>query len=351
MMNDVLRNTWYVAAWCEELVTGKLLARRLLDEPVALWRDATGKAIALTDRCPHRFAPLSMGRLTDDGTTVECPYHGLRFGAHGRCTLNPHGDGAIPKAAMVRSYPVVERYSMVWIWMGDAQAADPSLIPVFEFNDPQHWAVGTGHMVVEGHYELETDNILDLSHIEFLHPMFSSEAVHRAKVECEQDGDTVWCKRFMSNDVNPPAFLRDGFRIPEGPIDRWLHVRWNAPSNMALYAGGCAAGNDPATGIVSHQAHCFTPENATRTHYFYSTALPRTIGPMADTLAREQVKAITKPFELEDNPMIEAVQKSMGGADLWSLKPVLLPGDAAGIRARRILQARITAEQQINSRT
>lgn len=339
-----LRHAWTVAAWASELEPGKLLARTLLDEPLVFYRDAAGTPHALADRCPHRFAPLSMGTLCDSGASVQCPYHGLRFDGSGACVSNPHGDGKIPQAARVRSYPVVERWSALWIWMGDADRADAALIPDFAFNDPEHWAVGTGSMVVDAPYELEIDNILDLSHIEFMHPLFSSDAVRRGKVECVQDGQTVWSKRFMPDDAQVPDFLRQAFQVPTGALDRWLHVRWNAPANLALWAGGVASGTPMEQGIVSQQAHCFTPEGAGRTHYFYSMAFPRAMGPMAESLAAEGVAALRAPFEQEDKPVVEAVGQRMGGADLFALKPVLLPGDAAAVRARRVLQALIEQE-------
>lgn len=341
-----LRNAWYIAAWANELEPGKLLARTLLDEPLVFFRDAAGQPHALIDRCPHRFAPLSMGKLCDGGTSLQCQYHGLRFDASGTCVHNPHGDGRIPQAARVRSFPVVERWSALWIWMGDPERADAASIPDYSFNDPEQWAVGVGRMTVDAPYELETDNILDLSHIEFMHPLFSSDAVRRAKVECEVEGDTVWCKRFMSDDREPPDFIREVFHVPSGPVDRWLNVRWNAPANMVLYAGGVAAGSPAEQGVLSQQAHCFTPESSQRTHYFYSISFPRVMGPLAEELATQSIVALTGPFEREDKPIIEAVARRMGGADLWSLKPVLLAGDAAAVRARRILQGLIEKEQQ-----
>jgi vanillate O-demethylase monooxygenase subunit len=345
MTQRYLLNTWYIAAWATELQPGRLLARQLLDQPVVLWRDDAGRPQALFDRCPHRFAPLSMGKVCRDGTAVQCPYHGLEFGASGRCVHNPHGDGAIPKAAAVRAFPVVERASAIWIWMGDPTRADPERIPAFDYLDANQWAVGTGTMTVDGPYELEIDNILDLSHIEFMHPLFASEAVRRAKVECVQDGDTVWSKRFIRDDRHVPDFLYQAFNIAPGtPVDRWLDVRWNAPAIMALWAGGVAHGRPPAEGVVSQQAHCFTPESATRTHYFYSISFPRALGPIAEELAAQNVQTLRGPFENEDKPMIEAVARRMGGADLWSLKPVLLPGDAAAVRARRLLQSMIERE-------
>jgi vanillate O-demethylase monooxygenase subunit len=339
-----LRNAWTIATWANELEPGKLLSRTLLDEPLVFYRDAEGQPQALLDRCPHRFAPLSMGQLRDGGASLQCPYHGLRFDGSGACVHNPHGDGRVPAAARVRNYPVVERWSAIWIWMGDPARADATHIPDFSFNDPQHWAVGTGSMVVEAPYELEIDNILDLSHIEFMHPLFASEAVRRAEVTCEQKGDTVWCKRFMADDREVPDFLRQVFQVPDGPIDRWLHVRWNAPAVMALWAGGVAGGQSTEQGIVSQQAHCFTPESRERTHYFYSIAFPRAMGSMAEALAAQNVAALRGPFENEDKPIVEAVGRRMSGAPLFDLKPVLLPGDAAAVRARRLLQALIGKE-------
>jgi vanillate O-demethylase monooxygenase subunit len=141
-----------------------------------------------------------------------------------------------------------------------------------------------------------------------------------------------------------PAFLRQAFQVPEGAIDRWLHVRWQAPAAMALWAGGVAHGRPPEQGIVSQQAHCFTPVSAMQTLYFYSISFPRAMGPMAQALADDSVQALRGPFEHEDKPIVEAVGRRMAGAALWDLKPVLLAGDAAAVRARRKLDALIAAE-------
>lgn len=348
-MKNVLLNTWYAAGWGAELPTGHTQARMLLEQPVVLFRDPQGQPTALADRCAHRFAPLSMGKLHDAGASIQCPYHGLRYDTRGKCVYNPHGNGHVPKSAQVRCYPVVERHSVLWIWLGDPQLADPAQIPAFDFLNPDTWAVGTGHMVVDAHYELETDNILDLSHIEFLHPLFSSEAVRRGKITCTQEGQTVWSRRMITDD-DPPDFIRKAFNIPTGArVDRWLDVRWNAPALMALWTGGVASGLPRDQGVDWHSAHLFTPESDTRTHYFWALAFPRTMGPSAEQLARENVPVLRMTFEQEDKPMIEAVQRNMREQDLWSLQPVLLPGDAAAVRARRILQARIEAEMRAPS--
>src|SRR6266702_3895028 len=124
MIVTYLRNTWYQAGWSAELKAGQLLHRRFLDEPVLLFRKTDGRSID-----------------------------------------NPHGP--VPSAARIKNFPVAERFCALWIWMGDPGKADPDSIVPFEFNTPEHWHVGTGHLVINANYELETDNILDLSHIEF----------------------------------------------------------------------------------------------------------------------------------------------------------------------------------------
>ena len=111
-------NLWYAALWAEDLADGTLQSRTICEQPIVLFRGPDGEPVALEDRCAHRFIPLSMGQLCDNATSVECPYHGLRFGTDGACVLNPHGSGRIPATLAIRAYPVAERHTMLWIWMG-----------------------------------------------------------------------------------------------------------------------------------------------------------------------------------------------------------------------------------------
>jgi vanillate O-demethylase monooxygenase subunit len=103
-------------------------------------RKSDGIAVAVGGRCPHRFAPLAMGRVVDD--CIECPYHGLRFNDDGACQHNPHGDGAIPDMHDVAEQP--------------------------------GWHTIRGYLRVNAHYELLTHNLMDLSHLPFLHPFLSN---------------------------------------------------------------------------------------------------------------------------------------------------------------------------------
>ena len=227
-----LKNTWYVAAWASEIESGVLFKRTILQQNLLFLRSDDGRVAALDDRCAHRQVPLSMGKVIEG--CIECPYHGLQYNVDGQCVHNPHGNGRIPSRAVIKTYPVEERYGAVWIWMGDQQKANVELIPCFDFMSPEVAYLGEGKMTIEGDYQLETDNILDLSHIEFVHPVFSSPAVSRAGVSTEIDGNTVWSKRDIDNDLTPPDFIRQNFQVQEGPIDRWLHVHWQAPACMAV---------------------------------------------------------------------------------------------------------------------
>lgn len=341
-MDNVLRNTWYVAAWASELSEGTLLDRTLLGERIVLYRSHDGSPAALVNRCPHRFVPLSMGKLCDDGKAIECAYHGLRFDGSGKCVFSPQGE--IAKGAGVKAFPVAERFSAVWIWFGDPALADPALIPEIEFLVPETWAVGTGTTEVSCHYELESDNIMDLSHIEFLHPMFSSDAVRAGRIECRQDGETVWSRRMIQND-DPPEFIRQAFNIPTGKrVDRWLDARWNAPAVIALWTGGVETGRPREEGVDWCSAHIFTPISQDRTMYFWALAFPRTIE-NAEEMALQGRDTLRYPFEHEDAPIIEAAYANMGGADFWDLRPLILPGDGGAVRARRLLKSMIAREQ------
>ena len=144
-----LRNSWYVAAWDHE-VGDSLFPVKMLGENIVLYRKTNGEVAALEDACPHRKLPLSMGRIKGD--TVECGYHGLTFDGTGTCTRVP-GVEKIPHVACVRSYPLHERYGLLWLWMGDADKADPALIfHVDHWGDPA-WGLNRGDsMAIECNY-------------------------------------------------------------------------------------------------------------------------------------------------------------------------------------------------------
>jgi vanillate O-demethylase monooxygenase subunit len=327
-----LQNIWYFAAWSAD-VAQKPLGRRIIDQPVVLFRTADGELAALRDMCPHRFTPLSMGTLVDN--TVECLYHGLRFNKTGQCVHNPHSN-TIPKAAVVRRYPVAERDGIVWVWMGAAEQADESTIirfPMLNQHDVYTYTCGQT-MDMPLSYELMTDNLMDLSHVSFTHKAaFGTEGLVPGDTEIREEGDAIWSMR-MAADTKPAAcFSGSGACSPDDRIDYWLDIRWNAPASFYLSAGHAPAGQGRYHGAELSSVQILTPASATRCYYFFKHY--RNYRRDDDAMTRELEKGIREVFATEDEPMIASVQNNMAGRNLLQMKPVLLPCDAGPMRVRR----------------
>ena len=339
-----LKNTWYCAGWSEE-ITDRPLPRMFLNEPVVLLRKIDGTLFALKDRCPHRFAPLNLGKF--DGERIECPYHGLKFDMTGSCVFNPHGNGAIPQAAFVKSYPVAERQGIVWIWMGDPERADPStIVDLSELAPRPDWSIVRDRLLVKVHYELVTDNLMDLSHVRYLHPLFTFQGEkpegYREELSLKQDGEAIWAMNQKFKQPVTPFFrmLWDG-NAPSVATMR-AHMRWNAPSVLFLDVGMSPEDGTIADGRSAPIGHLLTPETEFSTHYFWAQARDGLVDrPDVDVKMRETINDI---FRNEDEAMILACQQRMGTNDLFSLKPVLLPGDGPAVRVRRALQNLIAQE-------
>lgn len=329
-------NSWYVAAWPEE-VTRAPLRRVILGRPVLLYRRQDGGAVALPDACPHRFVPLSLGRIEAD--EVVCCYHGLRFGPDGRCVHNPHGDGSIPQAAHLRPYALAERHGLIWIWPGDAAGADPAAIPDFSIlDDRARFAAVCGSMHVRANYQLITDNLLDLSHVQFLHPGLRVADPVRQRHETRQEGERVWSYFWRDEGVGNGLMRLLGW--PEGRKgNSRAHMRWDPPCLMLLDVGMSPLEGDDTPGIDAPSVHLLTPETQGTTHYFWSFLRNAA---RHDTALDARIRALgIQAFAGEDKPVIEAQQENIGGADIMALHPALLAPDAAAVRARRVLAARM----------
>jgi nitrite reductase/ring-hydroxylating ferredoxin subunit len=334
-----LKNTWYMAAWSEE-VGQALLRRRLLGEPMLLYRLNDGRVAALEDRCPHRFAPLSLG--VRQGDSIQCAYHGLTFNQHGKCVHNPYSS-KIPVGAELKTFATHERYGIVWFWAGDPQAADAEAIPDFSpVFDSQEAPPLRGYVEMKAHYEYGTDNLMDLSHIEFVHKgSFAGAGVIFAGAHtAREDGRTIRSNWWMPN-VPAPAHTV-GVYPREMNTDHWLDMRWDAPASMLLAVGATPGGAPRAEGIIVHQAHILTPATESITHYFWATTrTPSMATEEGDAMLRS---LFNQAFDAEDKPIIEAAYQNLDGADFWDRKPIFLGVDAGGTRARRKLQRLIASE-------
>ena len=337
-----LTNAWYVAALPDEIGVVPL-ARTLLDVPTVLFRTEVGRLVALRDRCPHRFVPLSRGKV--QGETIACAYHGLRFDHAGACVVNPHGD-TIPRGSAVRGFPVIERHGFVWIWPGDPARADPAALDLAMFGfleQPERFTAVRGYLRVAAHYQLVHDNLLDLSHVEFLHPMLArSEGVAAHRAEMIQQGDVVRVNRWKpASSLN--GFARLFWTSPSPIGDGRANITWAPPSMLHIDLGVTEVGASVEDGVCTPAAHLITPETAFTCHYFWAQARNR--GLNDEALSQRVWSAVDAVFRTEDEPMIEAQQLAMGSvADVMALRPLLLEPDAPAVRARRIL-ARLIAEE------
>jgi len=332
-----LRNCWYMAGWSDEVGEG-LLRRRILGEPILLYRAGDGAVVALTDRCPHRFAPLSAG--TREGDVVRCTYHGLAFDQRGQCVHNPFS-ATLPKGATVRAWPVRERNGIVWLWPGAEAAADPALIPDFDRIEASGFPPITGLMPMDAPYEFATDNLMDLSHIEFVHrgSFAGAGVIFAGEHKLRQEGDALHSDWWMPK-VPAPAHTY-GVYERGLPTDHWLEMRWSAPASMLLEIGATPAGEPREGGVIIHQAHIITPETETTAHYFWATS--RGGPPHAERDAGTRA-LMEQAFSGEDKPIIEASFANLDGRDFWDAQPAYLGIDAGGTRARRLLQQMIARE-------
>lgn len=340
-----LRNCWYVAAWSHE-VGREPLGRTLLGEPVVFYRRADGSAVAMAAPCPHRFAPLHGGDLVGDN--IRCPYHGLQFGPDGRCVHSPHvADGTAPAMA-VRTYPVEDRNSMLWIWMGDEAAVTPNLAAEVyaPLNDP-----GTmhGYLHLNCDYRLVVDNLIDHAHTTHLHrDSLASDALTLAKTQVRRVGDVIHAERWAPNG-KPSATFGEMAGTGDELVDRWLDISWRAPTLIHTQGGVTKPGRPREEGVVTHAAHIATPETETSAHYFWGFS--RNVR-QDDVAYGEKLRAaIDKIFRTEDKPMLEGQQAMMRGEDFWALRPVLMDGDQAAAMIRKLLAQMIADEAAVRERT
>ncbi len=241
--NRYLMNAWYVAAMSSEVGPEALFHRKLLDTSVLLYRKQDGTPVALHDRCPHRFAPLSMGRR--EGDEVVCPYHALRFDCSGQCTHNPHGNGMIPKAAQVREFPLVERYGFLWIWMSE-EPADLALLPDFGPLDEGHPnGVAFTYMHMKANYELIIDNVMDLSHIDHVHgEIITTRGQLSPIVPQVRETPRTVSARWEWTQTPAMMIFAPFLDAPEEAARHYFDITWTPPSNIQLSVGAVQGQKD-----------------------------------------------------------------------------------------------------------
>jgi len=336
-----LRNYWYVAASDSELGR-KPLSRMILGEPVVFFRTEDGKPVAFEDRCAHRHLPLSMGKLVGDH--LQCHYHGLRFDSTGRCVRIP-GQDRIPAAAKVKTYPVVERYRWIWIWMGDPAQADPDKITDFHWLQDENWGAKSSYLHVKANWQLVVDNLLDLTHLAFVHESTIGNAAlaEHAVVKVTRAPSNVVVTRWIVDQPAPPTFVKvGGF---ESNVDRWQIIDFVPPAFLRLDVGATPTGTGApegtrVNGIGMRNLNAITPETETTSHYFWGQAHD------FDVKSQETTNKIFEQIQtafFEDVEVFSAQQRNL---DLMPDAPQLdINADSGVIQARRILD-RLRGEER-----
>lgn len=336
-----LKNAWYVAASDHE-IGRRLHPCKILGEDVVLYRKQNGTVAALEDACPHRKLPLSMGRLLDDDG-VECGYHGLVFDCSGSCVKAP-GMGKPAKQAVVHSYPVAERYGLVWIWMGDPDKADPDdILNVEHWGDPA-WGVNRGDaMTVNCNYLYLTDNLLDPSHVSWVHQTsFGNSDIVGHPLQTQVDEDRVLVSRWMKNVEVAPFYAK--FVKFSGNCDRKQHYEIRVPSHAVIKAiftpAGTASDTEPfhPNVFLMDSYNFLTPVDESTTRYFWFQL--RNFSPDDEEVSRQFARDVRHAFE-EDRVVLEAVHAGMAK----SPSRLNLPQDAGPLRFRQKIQALIDAER------
>ena len=337
-----IKNCWYVGAWSHEIGSDEPVGREIIGEPIVLYRGPDGAIRALEDRCPHRWAPLSLGRI--EGDRLRCMYHGLQFASDGTCVHVP-GATSIPPNCRARSFPVIERDSWIWVWMGAPELADESLLPTaFGIDDPR-WTMRANQMDYDANYMLINDNLCDLSHVDFVHERTLGEATGYGW------SDDVPRVRQMDRGIRVERWLVARPASPTNPtlVDTWSTYDYLAPGifimenrsylhGMAERTGGAAPAEKPMTYRVEQQA--VTPIDARRTRYFYASGFDAKNLP--ERLVEGIFEVVMSAFT-EDKAMIEAQQR------VWDRTPdgrqmAFIAHDKAPSMFRRTIARLLKAE-------
>ncbi len=337
-----LTNCWYIAAWSRD-IKHKLTARKMLSQNLVFYRQQDGSVAALEDACPHRKLPLSKGRLLGD--VVECGYHGLQFDCSGMCVSAPTQDRISP-TAKVRMFPVIEKLGFVWVWMGESgQANENQVFNIPEFDNPQWGKTEGGTLDIQCHYLWLTDNLLDPSHVAWVHrTSFAAPGTDGVPLQQQSFDDGVVVSRWIFDQPLPPYY--DSLVKFGGNCDRLQHYEVRTPSiciNRSIFTRAGSGGDvddlpDDAYVMVSY--NFMTPIDEDSTTYYWLQCY--NTDPDNVDIAKQINDGAIQAFN-EDREILEAVHIGMNNMNSPNINLGL---DAGSLHFRRTLAKAIAAEQK-----
>ena len=337
---EFVRNAWYVAGWSSEF-GDKLSAVKILDENIVMFRTSNGQAIAMEDRCPHRFLPLSMGKLIGDD--IQCGYHGITYNCEGMCVRIP-GQQKIQKTLNVPTYRVHEQHDIVWIWMGENSLAETSKI----FDMPQFsqsgWQVNQGEAIhLNSNYLNVAENLVDPAHVSFVHPTtLGSSASEDVPVEFETDGDVIVAWRWIRNSM-PIGFFKE-FPGYKTNVDRWhyyyLHLQRIAVNDFrSIDSKEQIEENQRHLGTQIFALHFLTPVSSNRTIDRWMHLRNVAVG---DETASAKINSMFRVAFAEDKKILEAIEEQTDHQQ--NQNPVHIAIDKGSIAYRRKIEELIKSE-------
>ncbi len=323
MQAAVVRNAWYVADWARALGPAGLLPCTILAEPLVCFRDAKGRIAVLEDRCPHRQAPLSLGRL--EGGSIRCGYHGARFDRDGHAIEVP-GQSAIAPGFAVRRYPAVERHGWIWVWMGDVEAADEALIPPAIGPEDPDWVLELDQLDYQADAQLVVDNLLDFAHLPYVHAASfgASEKWAQSRPRVSRLPRGVRFERWIRSESSMPS------RSDGTPVDVWSTNDVLVPGIVILSSASFPEGTAESLGgaapvdfsVASRRAvssQAVTPSTPGRARYFFSHG-PHVAHGGRDR-SRELMAGVKVAFD-EDRRIIEGQQRIIGASAERHIIPI-----------------------------
>jgi phenylpropionate dioxygenase-like ring-hydroxylating dioxygenase large terminal subunit len=335
-------NRWWVAGFAWEL-SDKPIPRKILNRPIVFFRLPSGEVGALEDRCCHKELPLSCGTVELRG--IRCGYHGLLFDSTGACVEIP-GQDRIPSKAKVTSYLVKEQDQIIWVWIGESPDEKPtSPPPSYPFHSRPDFQFGGGSYHYDAPYQLIHDNLMDLSHLGYVHlkTIGGNARVHMgAETRVNSEGEFVQLVRLMPDSEPPPTYTA---AWPfKGRVDRWQEIEFHV-THIRIWTGAMDVGSgrleDPERdGFHMRGFHGITPETATTTHYFWSMATNPHPGVENGTQTVIDQSAAT--FD-EDKTVIEAQYRNQ--LDFPRRARLYIHVDVGPNRARRVIDSLVKTSQ------
>jgi phenylpropionate dioxygenase-like ring-hydroxylating dioxygenase large terminal subunit len=343
-----VQDSWYVIAWAHEIpsiASAEIFTRTVLNVPIIVYRTANNELVAMEDRCCHRAAPLSKGKR--EGDCIRCGYHGLKFNARGKCIEAP-GIAVVPEKAYVKTFRVIEKNKWVFVWMGELSKADEALLPDnFSCNHPD-WQYKPGYFHYATPYLLICDNLLDFSHLSYVHEktLGGSTAIAQAVPTIEKTFDAhgnqngIKVSRDVPN-VPAPPFYQKFHRFTEN-LDRWFVYEFLLPGTLLMHSGGrpiSDAKDDLSRAVQLHSCQTLTPETEHSTHYFFQQShRTNTLDEAGAAAMTESIfNSLVGAFD-EDRDMITAQhQNILRNPDAPMLA---LAMDSALVQFRRLVEAK-----------